>query len=324
MPDAPGRPVRIGYKLSSEEFSGPELVRLARAAEDHGFDFAMISDHFHPWLDRQGQSPFVWSVLGAIAQATRRLVVGTAVTCPTIRIHPAIIAQAAATTATMMPGRFLLGLGTGENLNEHITGHRWPPTPVRQEMLGEAIVVLRLLWQGGLKNHHGQYFTVENARIYSLPEAPPPILVAASGPKSAELAGRLADGLIGVDATNTLIEKFRAAGGIGRPCYAELNVCVADDEQKARQFVAEHWPIAAVSGPMYAELPLPSHYQHLSRMIRPEDVRVPVGPDPEPHIRGLRQYLDAGYDHVFVHQIGPEQDRFLEFYAREVIPRVRY
>src|SRR3989440_208261 len=159
----------LGYKLSSEEQSPLDLVRQAQMAEDTGFEFALISDHYHPWTDRQGQSPFVWSVLGAIAQATRRLVVGTAVTCPTVRIHPAIVAQAAATTAALMPGRFFLGVGSGENLNEHILGDRWPPTDVRLEMLEEAVGVIRELWKGEVTNHHGAHYTVENARIYTLP-----------------------------------------------------------------------------------------------------------------------------------------------------------
>src|SRR5919109_4827618 len=182
--------VEIGYKLSSEEHRPNDLVRYARLAEETGFTFAMISDHFHPWVDRQGQSPFVWAVIGGVANATGRLGLGTAVTCPTFRIHPAIIAQAAATAAAMMPGRFILGLGTGENLNEHILGNRWPPASVRREMLKEAIEIIRLLWQGGQRSYYGKYYKVENARVYTLPAKLPPIMVAASGPRSAKLAGK--------------------------------------------------------------------------------------------------------------------------------------
>src|ERR687883_157173 len=190
--------VELGYALSSEEHTPNDLVRYARRAEEVGFAFALISDHYHPWLDQQGQSPFVWSVVGAIAHATQRLRLGTGVTCPTMRIHPAIVAQAAATAAAMMPGRFFLGVGTGENLNEHILGDRWPEADVRREMLEEAVEVIRLLWQGGQRSHHGRHYTVENARVYTLPETPPPIIVAASGPKAAELAGRIGDGFWGV------------------------------------------------------------------------------------------------------------------------------
>ena len=170
---------RIGYKLSSEEFGPTDLVQQAVRAETAGFDFALISDHFHPWTDRQGQSPFVWAALGGIARATERLTVGTGVTCPTIRTHPAIVAHAAATVAAMMPGRFFLGVGTGENLNEHVTGAKWPPVDVRREMLEEAVAVMRLLWRGDVQSHRGSHYTVEAARLYTLPPKPPPIVVAA-------------------------------------------------------------------------------------------------------------------------------------------------
>src|ERR671925_1570757 len=188
--------VALGYTLSGEEFGPRDLVRFARRADDAGFDFASISDHYHPWVDRQGNSPFVWTVIGAIAEATDRIAIGTGGSCPTIRIHPAIVAQAAATAAAMLPGRFVLGLGSGENLNEHILGDRWPEASVRLEMLEEAIQVIRLLWEGGSKSHHGRHYTVENARLYTLPEDLPPLLVAVGGPQSAEMAGRLGDGFI--------------------------------------------------------------------------------------------------------------------------------
>src|SRR3954464_5938332 len=188
--------IELGYALSSEEHSPNDLVRNARLAEETGFTFALISDHYHPWVDAQGQSPFVWSVIGAIAQATERLRLGTGVTCPPIRIHPAIIAQAAATSQVMMEGRFFLGVGTGEELNEHVTGARWPGPQARLELLEEAIEVLRLLWQGGYQSHYGKHYTVEQARIYTLPEEPPAIAVAAAQPNAAKLSGRLGDAFI--------------------------------------------------------------------------------------------------------------------------------
>src|ERR671915_55674 len=201
----------IGYTLASEESGARQLVAEAVRAEEVGFSFAAISDHFHPWVDRQGNSPFVWGVLGAIAQATERVRVGTGVTCPTVRIHPAIVAQAAATCAAMLPGRFWLGIGSGENLNEHIVGEGWPQTEVRQERMEEAVEVIRLLWEGGLKSHHGKHFTVENARLYTLPDEPPPIYVAAFGPKAIEVAARIGDGYVGTapepDLLNDFIEK---------------------------------------------------------------------------------------------------------------------
>jgi G6PDH family F420-dependent oxidoreductase len=175
--------VRLGYALSSEEWRPSDLVRGARLAEEAGFSFALISDHFHPWIDAQGQSPFVWSVLGGIAESTSTLEVGTGVTAPIVRIHPAIIAQAAATVGSMLEGRFFLGVGTGENLNEHITGARWPDWDVRSKMLEEAVEVIRDLWRGEVTSHDGRFYTVENARIYTLPEHPVPIHVAASGPR---------------------------------------------------------------------------------------------------------------------------------------------
>ncbi|MGH7266965.1 MAG: TIGR03557 family F420-dependent LLM class oxidoreductase [Candidatus Rokuibacteriota bacterium] len=316
--------MEIGYKLCSEEHGPRDLVRFARRAEEVGFTFAMISDHFHPWTDSQGQSPFVWGVLGAVAQATERLRAGTGVTCPTIRTHPAIIAHAAATAAALMPGRFLLGVGTGENLNEHILGDRWPPAEVRREMLQEAIEVIRLLWRGGLQDHRGRHYTVENARLYTLPNEPPPILVAASGEKAAELAGRLGDGLIATAADRKLVQTFRRVGGGGKPRFAEVTVCWARDEAAARRTARERWPIAALSGPLVTELALPSHFEAAAEPVTDESIAraIVCGPDPERHVEAVRRYVEAGYDHLWIHQVGPDQEGFFDFYRREVLPRL--
>jgi coenzyme F420-dependent glucose-6-phosphate dehydrogenase len=316
--------VTLGYKLCSEETAPSDLVRFARMAEDSGFSFGLISDHFHPWTDAQGQSPFVWSVVGAIAHATSRLVVGTGVTCPTMRLHPVIVAQAAATSAAMMPGRFLLGVGTGENLNEHVVGARWPSIDVRQAMLEEAIAVIRQLWQGGYQEHHGRFFTVENARLYTLPDESPPLLVAAAGPRSAELAGRLGDGLVATEPNQELVERFDAAGGRGKPRYAELTVCWAKDEASARRIAHERWPIAALTGSLTTELALPIHFQGAARMLDEDAVAETVvcGPDPQRHVDAIARYARAGFDHVGVHQVGPDQEGFMRFYAREVMPRL--
>src|ERR671925_2086247 len=215
--------VELGYKLSSEEQRPNDLVRYAAMAENAGFTFALISDHYHPWIDRQGQSPFVWAVLGGIAGATEDLRVGTGVTAPIIRIHPALVAQAAATCAAMMPGRFFLGVGTGENLNEHVLGDRWPAPDERLEMLEEAIEVMRLLWQGGRQTHRGKHYTVEGARIYTLPAESPPIAVAAAQPRAAELAGKLGDALISVAADEEVVQRFEDAGGKGKPRYGQIH-----------------------------------------------------------------------------------------------------
>jgi coenzyme F420-dependent glucose-6-phosphate dehydrogenase len=225
----------IGYTLSSEEFGPRDLVRFAARAEEAGFSFALVSDHFHPWIDEQGESPFVWSVIGGVSQATERLRLGTGVTCPLIRIHPGIVAQAAATSEAMMPGRFFLGLGTGENLNEHIFGDRWPPAAERQRMLEEAVACIRELWRGEETSFRGDHYTVENARIYTLPDPPPPIYLAAAGAKGADLAGRIADGLISVAPDQDVIKAFERGGGKGKPTYGQLHVCWAEREEEARK-----------------------------------------------------------------------------------------
>ena len=317
--------IDIGYKLCSEEQTPQELIECARRAEEAGFSFAMISDHYHPWTDSQGQSPFVWAVIGGIAQVTERLKIGTGVTCPTMRIHPAVIAQAAATAAAMLPGRFLFGVGSGENLNEHILGDRWPAADIRREMLEEAVEVIRLLWQGGQQSHYGRHYTVENARLYTLPDEPPPIIVAAGGPKAAELAGRIGDGLCATEPDQELRRKFEKAGGKGKPCYAELTVCWAEDEDEARRTAFECWPTAAFKGELTQELPAPAHFEQAAKMVKEEDVaeQILCGPDPGRHLAKLKEYADAGYTHVWVHQVGADQEGFFNFYEREVLPKFR-
>lgn len=316
--------IQLGYKLCSEEQTPQELIQCAQKAEEIGFSFAMISDHFHPWIDRQGQSSFVWSVLGGIAQVTDRLKIGTAVTCPTIRIHPAIIAQAAATTAAMLPGRFVLGLGTGENLNEHIFADHWPETDVRQGMLEEAVEVIRLLWQGGQQSHYGCHYTVENARIYTLPDELPPIYIAAAGPKAAELAGRIGEGLIATAPDKEVAKQFEQAGGTGKPCYAEMTVCWAENEKKARQTAFECWPNVAIKGELTQLLPVPAHFEQATKMLKEEDVtkEIVCGPDPARYLEDLREYEQAGFTNIFIHQIGPDQAGFFRFCERELMPHV--
>jgi coenzyme F420-dependent glucose-6-phosphate dehydrogenase len=316
--------IDIGYKLSSEEFGPRDLVDFAVRAENAGFTFGLISDHFHPWIDEQGHSPFVWTVIGAIAQATERLRVGTAVTCPTIRIHPAIVAQAAASTAALMPGRFFLGLGTGENLNEHIVGRGWPSADVRLEMLTEAVDVIRLLWGGKQKSHRGTYFTVEDARLYTLPDEPPPIMIAASKRHAAELAGRAGDAIINVEVDPELLAHFDAAGGKGKPRYLELGVCWAKDEKTARKTAHEQWSLAALGGSLMTELPLPSHFSAAFEPITEDAVAKAVvcGPDADEHVEAIKKAERGGYTHVCVHQIGPDQAGFLRFYEEEVLPRL--
>jgi G6PDH family F420-dependent oxidoreductase len=316
--------VEIGYWLSSEEHPPNDLVCFAQRAEEVGFSFAVISDHFHPWLDQQGHSPFVWSVIGGIAQVTRRLTIGTGVTCPMIRTHPAIIAHAAATAACMLPGRFFLGVGSGENLNEHILGTHWPPPDVRLDMLEEALAVMRLLWQGGSRSHHGPYYTVEDANIYTRPEHPPPVIVAASGTRAGKLAGRVGDGLIAVAPNRKLVEAFAQSGGSGKPRYGQVKVCWAADEAQARRTAHTIWPNGALPGPLTTELREPDQFEAACELVTEDQVaeRIVCGPDPERHVAAIRAFVDAGFEHVSVHQVGPDQDGFFTFYQREVLPRL--
>ena len=315
--------MQLGYAISSEEHAALDLVENAVRAEAAGFELALVSDHFHPWIDRQGHSPFVWGVIGGIAVRTERLRLGTGVTCPTIRIHPAIVAQAAATAAAMMPGRFFLGVGTGENLNEHVLGDRWPPADLRRDMLEEAVALMRELWHGELTTHRGPHYTVEGARLYTVPEEPIEVMVAAAGKESAELAGRIGDGFVGTSPERELIERFEEAGGSGKPRFGQVTVCWAESEAEARRTAYEVWPNAALRGPLGQELPLPSHFEEAAAMVDEEDVAgvVVCGPDPERHAEAIDAFVDAGYDHVYVHQVGPDQAGFIRFAERELLPR---
>jgi G6PDH family F420-dependent oxidoreductase len=315
--------VRIGYFLATEEFTPAELIAQARAAERAGFHGLWISDHYHPWNAEQGESPFVWTVLGALAEATTDLRVTTAVTCPTMRIHPAVVAQAAATTAVVLEGRFLVGVGTGEALNEHIFGDPWPGADVRLEMLEEAIGLIRRLWSGEIVNHDGRHYHVEHAQLYTLPGKPPPILVSGFGPKAADLAARVGDGYCITMPDAELISHFRSAGGDGKPVQAGLKVCYASDEAEARKTVRRLWPNEALPGELAQVLPTPEHFEQATELVTEEMLAeaVPCGPDLERHAQAIQEYADAGVDELYVHQIGNGHDRFFEVYAREILPR---
>jgi G6PDH family F420-dependent oxidoreductase len=323
----PRRQLRLGYALSSEEHEPRSLVRNAALAEKAGFSHALISDHFHPWSDAQGHSPFVWSVLGGIAGATTDLEVGTGVTCPIARIHPAIVAHAAATTAAMMPRRFSLGVGTGELLNEHVLGQPWPVLSTRLEMLEEAVGVIRDLWGGDLVTHHGPHFTVENARLYTLPKPLPRILMASGGPESAALAGRIADGLIATAPDAELVRAFRAGRRTKesrqRPCYGQLTVCWARTEPEARRTAHRLWANAGIPGQASQELPLPAQFEELAGLVTEEAIaeQVVCGPDPDRHLEAIDAFARAGFDHVYIHQVGPDQAGFIDYYADEILPR---
>ena len=311
----------LGFALSSEDHPPSELVRQAALAERAGFTHCLISDHYHPWVDAQGHSPFVWSTLGGIAQATEKIRVGTGVTCPLIRQHPGLVAQAAATVATMMPGRFFLGVGTGENLNEHVFGARWPLPDERLEMLEEAVAVMRLLWQGGEQTHRGKHYTVDHARVYTLPENPVEVYIAASKPNAAELAKKIGDGLISTAPDEDLVERF---GSNDKPRIGMMHCAYDTDAKRGLERATKEWPNLALDGPLGQELATPSDFEESASMVDEHDVAesTPCGPDPQPYLDLIGKYADAGFTHVYIHQIGENQDEFAEFAARELMPRL--
>jgi G6PDH family F420-dependent oxidoreductase len=321
---APSTPLRLGCWLSSEELPPNDLVRLAVAAEAAGFEDAMISDHFHPWTPAQGQAGFVWATLGAIAHATSSLRVATGVTAPIVRMHPVVVAHAASTVASMMPGRFSLGLGTGERLNEQVTGAHWPRAGERRRMLREAIDVIRSLLAGELVNHEGDHFRVEHARLYTRADVPPPILVAAGGRLSAQLAGEKGDGIITLNPSAKMVEQFERAGGRGKPRIGQLHVCWAESQCAAVETARRWWPNGALPPAVLGELAKPSDFAALAHLVSDEAVQraVVCGPDPELHLAAIARFAGAGFTLLHVHQVGPDQERFLRFYAKEVLPRV--
>jgi G6PDH family F420-dependent oxidoreductase len=313
--------MKIGCFLSSEEHGPRALVEQARRAQDAGFHALWISDHYHPWIDAQGHSPFVWSTIGAISRMCD-LPVTTAVTCPTVRIHPAVIAQAAATSALLLDGRFTLGVGSGEALNEHILGDAWPDADTRLEMLEEAVAVIRTLWRGGMQDHRGRHYTVQNARIYDLPDEPPPIHVSGFGPKAVRLAARIADGYVTTMPDAELIYLYRSEGGTG-PIQAGTKVCFGPDEAQARKTAHRLWPNEGLPGELAQVLPAPAHFEQVCELVSEDMVgeAVPCGPDLDRHVEALEAYADAGVDELFVQQIGPDQDAFFDTWAAEVLPR---
>jgi G6PDH family F420-dependent oxidoreductase len=312
----------FGYFLSSEELPPGALVDNAVRGEAAGFERLWISDHYHPWNDAQGESPFVWAVLGGIAARTERLVVTTAVTCPTIRIHPAVVAQAAATTQVLFGGRFQLGIGSGEALNEHIFGDAWPNAEVRLEMLEESVEVMRALWSGELVRHRGRHYTVDTARLYSLPEQPVPVLVSGFGPKATELAARIGDGYMNVAPDADLLALYRENGGTG-PTHAGAKICWAQDPAEARATVHRLWAHQAVPGEAAQVLYSPQQFEQISSIVT-EDLAVgavaATGNRVEDFVEGLRPYVEAGFDEVYLSQIGPDQQGFLRFWEQELRP----
>jgi len=314
----------FGYTLSSEEHAPRALVANAARAERAGFEFLTISDHYHPWIQAQGHSPFVWSVLGGIAAVTDTIDVAVGVTCPTVRIHPAVVAHAAATTALLFEGRFHLGIGSGEALNEHILGHRWPTPEVRLEMLEEAIEIMRELWTGETVDHRGAIYTVENARLFDPPAEPIPLVISAFGTTAAELAGRLGDGLWTHGSSDEAVATFREHGGTG-PTYAQLNVCLGDDEAMCRKVVHEQWPNGAIPGQLSQDLPTWTHFEQAAELVTEDDAvaGVTCGDDLDAVVDAVRAYVDNGIDHVHIHQIGPDQDALIDRWEGGLAERLR-
>lgn len=314
---------RVGYFLSCEDFTPRDLVDQARMAEAAGFDALWISDHFHPWIGEQGNAPFVWSVIGALSQATR-LPVTTAVTCPTVRMHPVVVAHAAATAAVQLDGRFALGVGSGEALNEHVVARRWPEAEVRLEMLEEAIALIRALFTGVEISWHGKHYQAENARLYTRPAEPIPVYVSGFGPKAVALAARVADGYVSATADADLLAQYRREGGRG-PAQGGVRVCWGRDRDAAVRLAHRLWPIAGLPGELNQVLPSPAHFEQAATLVTPEAIGsgMACGPDLDEHVAALRAYVDAGYDEVYVAQVGPDQQEFFEVYAREVLPQVR-
>jgi G6PDH family F420-dependent oxidoreductase len=313
---------RYGYFLSSEEYDPASLITQAKLAEQAGFEALWISDHFHPWLDEQGQSSFVWSVIGALATETD-LPITTAVTCPTTRIHPAIIAQAAATAGLLTGGQFRLGLGTGEALNEHITGAKWPAAAERREMLEEAVTIIAELFTGEQLTHRGSHYQVDTARLYSLPPQPPPIYVSGFGEHSARLAAKIADGYICMGPKADLIKLYRDEGGWDRPVQGAIKGAWDPDAAQARHTMHRLWPTDAIPGESAQLLPLPRHFEQLAQLVTEDTISAPCGPDPAPYLEAIEAYQEAGFDEVYLGQVGGQLDGAFEFYATELLPRLR-
>ncbi|MGN6721996.1 MAG: TIGR03557 family F420-dependent LLM class oxidoreductase [Marmoricola sp.] len=314
--------MRLGYFLSCEEYSPEELVEQARAAEDAGFTSLWISDHYHPWNDAQGQSAFVWAVIGALSQ-TCSLPVTTAVTCPTVRMHPAVIAQAAATASRMLPGGLTLGVGSGEALNEHILGDAWPSADIRLEMLEEAVELMRQLWGGEEVTFDGTYYRTDTARIYTRPEQPPEVYVSGFGPKSTALAARIGDGYISTSPDAELVEQFKD-GSDGKPAQAGAKVAFAQSKAEGVEHAHRLWANSGLPGELAQVLPSPHHFEQASQLVSEEMTAdsVVAGCDVEEHLHQIRSYAIAGYDVLHVANMGPHYREMIDFYGAEVIPRL--
>ncbi|MFD5782263.1 LLM class F420-dependent oxidoreductase [Streptomyces sp. NPDC058220] len=318
--------VQIGYTMMTEQAGPRALVEHVVGAERAGFDFSVTSDHYFPWLDSQGHAPYAWSVLGAAAQATSRIPLMTYVTCPTTRYHPAVVAQKAATMQLLSEGRFRLGLGSGENLNEHVVGSGWPAAHIRLEMLEEAVEIIRALFAGGYVNHHGAHFDVESAKLWDLPDRLPPIGVAVSGERSCELAGRTADLVIATEPKGELLADFDRHGGTGKPKIGQLPVCYDTDRDAAVARAHEQFRWSVGPWPVNSELPGTAAFAGATQFVRPEDVAetIPCGDDVDAFVEAVRPYAEAGFTEVALVQIGGDhQLPFLDWSEKTLLPALR-
>ncbi|WP_328379563.1 TIGR03557 family F420-dependent LLM class oxidoreductase [Streptomyces sp. NBC_01020] len=317
--------MQIGYKLAAESFGPKELVRQAVLAEQAGFDFVEMSDHYHPWLDAQGHSPFVWTVLGTIAAKTEHIGLATGVTCPTVRYHPAVVAQAAATLALVSDGRFTLGVGSGERLNEHVTGEGFPNSvSERHARLREALEIIRLLWSGGYRSYDGRYLKLDDARVFDLPPELPDIVVAAGGPAAARIAAELGDGLFATEPKGETVEAYRSAGGDG-PRYAEVPMAWARNAHVGANAALATSRWAVTGWKVMSELPNPANFEAATATVREEDIlsTFACGTDPGRFLEKAQPFVDAGFERLVTQNAGPDPDGFMDFYRSELDQQLR-
>jgi G6PDH family F420-dependent oxidoreductase len=317
---------QFGYTMMCEQSRPDMLVQDIQRAEAAGFDFSVISDHYFPWLESQGHSGYAWSILGAAAQATERIPLMTYVTCPILRYHPAVVAQKAATMQILSGGRFRLGLGSGENLNEHVVGRRWPAVGERHEMFAEAVEIIARLLDGEHVNHRGTHYAVESAHLYDLPDERPPIGIAVSGEDSCRLAGRYGELMIATEPKDELVEMFEAAGGAGKPKIGQIALAYDEDREAAVQRAHDQFRWFGLGWPVNTDLPAPSAFESATQFVRPEDVaeQLPCGSDVEEFVEKIRPFLDAGFTEVALVQIGGDrQEQFCDWAERELLPALR-
>ncbi len=310
--------MKIGYTLSSEEFGPKELIKYGQLAESSGFDFLMISDHFHPWLDK-GQAPFCWEIIGALSQVIKNIEIGTGVTPLVFRYHPTLVAQMAMTAQILLNGKFVLGVGTGENLNEHVVGMGWPPIDIRRDMLSESLEIIKILWQGGYKTYHGNYYDVEDAQIYSLYKKPPKILISAFGPVSAKKIGGLGDGFITTSPNKKLIDTYVKNTKKPGDIYGQMSVCFAKSQKEAAEIMVNDWPLVGLPRPLSTELRKPVYFKKTGELIKAEDLsgQIPMGTDTKKVKESISKYEEAGFTHLYIHNIGPYQEEFIKWFTKE-------